>query len=238
LINQVICDGGAFIDNTKICNNLPTAYSNLCPDGVLNQAQFCNTILGGTLEGGWRCVFGNGNTIDPPTNPDPCITNPTPECSIAPPPPDTCATDVSLCDTPDIGMDTCNMNPPPAGCPDSGSNNRQQKISISSNAYVAYFLANYELFKEYDIGLAIECGLGAIYRDITLKGAVSGSSSATTLAAKTGAVGSYYFADNLALGLGVYYVYMGDTQLKVSNYDFKMRNSATITYSMQLRYLF
>ncbi|MDR2007779.1 MAG: hypothetical protein LBQ34_02245 [Alphaproteobacteria bacterium] len=140
--------------------------------------------------------------------------------------------------------EVCNLYPNLCATGGGGGNTRQA-ISISSSSYVAYFLVNYELFREYGIGLSIECGLGGIYRDMKLRGAVSGSGQAVALAAKTGAVGSYYLGENIALGVGVHYVYTGEQEFKnlgkndkFQGYDFKIKSDRIITYNLRLTYLF
>ncbi|MDR2007882.1 MAG: hypothetical protein LBQ34_02795 [Alphaproteobacteria bacterium] len=260
LIPGATCDGGGYVNDTTVCNNIPSQYASLCSGGALDEAQFCNIVLGGTFSSN-RCVFSNGNTINPPGAPDPCELDPSlPECQIPPPPPDTCLTDITLCTTPDIGMPTCDMTPQPAGCPDSGGGNGggggggggdnkgsniKKVSSITSNAYTAMFLVNYEVYRTGHIGLAIEGGFGANYRELRLKGDMNGSGASTALSGKTGIVGSYYFTNNFALGVGTHYVYLGEqkfTKLGKSNdfagYDFKFKSLSTITYNLQLKYMF
>ncbi|MCL2567379.1 MAG: hypothetical protein FWE18_04725 [Alphaproteobacteria bacterium] len=120
------------------------------------------------------------------------------------------------------------------------------EIKIDSNSYTAMFLASYELLRYKNVDLSIECGLGATYREMKLSGVVSYNDSATALAYKTGAIGSYYLQNNLTLGAGVYYVYLGGNEFKELGktpsqplgYDFKVKSDSAITYNLQLRYMF
>lgn len=150
-----------------------------------------------------------------------------------------CSLYPSLCEDghPPSIEEFCNLYPDLCASGGGGGNNN--RTSINSNSYTAMFLVNYELFRAKYVGLSIECGLGAIYRDMKLRGAVNGSGQSVALAGKTGAVGSYYLTNSLAIGAGVHYVYMGDSQFKnLSGYDFTIKSSANINYSLQLRYIF
>jgi len=246
LWGDLICDGAGYVNNVSLCNNLPSEYSYLCSNGVLNEAQFCSDIIGGQLDGNRRCIFNNGNTINQPnfcdihpadiscqpTPPDICDTNPNdPSCL---PPPD-------ICDI-DPNDPSCSTDPGGGG---NGSNNTSNNISITSNSYTAMFLANYEVYRTNYIGLSIESGIGANYREMQIRGAVSGGGANTVLTGKIGIIGSYYFADNFALGIGTHYLYLGEHQFKelgktnnFSGYDFIIKSSATIAYNLQLRYFF
>ncbi|MCL2567703.1 MAG: hypothetical protein FWE18_06410 [Alphaproteobacteria bacterium] len=199
-------------------------------------------------------------------NPDtgPCEASSSCFTPLVPPPSAVCDPnspdhDQSLCEKPDLGpcaIDNscyippeCMVDPSLDICkdPDLGVNNNSQpkRVSITSNSYTAMFLANYELYRKNKVGFAIECGFGGVYREMALRGDVSGKGQDVALAGKVGVVGSYFITDNFALGIGTHYVYMGETNFKAlgktdrfQGYDFNMKTDRTITYNLQLRYLF
>ncbi|MDR2008239.1 MAG: hypothetical protein LBQ34_04630 [Alphaproteobacteria bacterium] len=224
-----------FTSNSSICNFLTNhvnahLYANLCNDGQLDEALFCNNFAKGSLNSNGICVFDNSTWIGPP------------------PPTEACETHQSLCALPNITLPPapeCAINPSSDICNNSGGGGNNHPTSMTSNSYTAMFLANYELYRKNKIGLSLECGLGALYRDMKLSGAVSESDSATALHGKAGVVGSYFITNNLALGVGTHYVYIGETSFKTLNktdtfagYDFKMQQDRIMTYNLQLRYLF
>jgi hypothetical protein len=179
----------------------------------------------------------------PPSLEDVCNLYPS-LCSQNPPTEEeVCGLFPELC-TPPSMEEVCRLYP--EICASGGGNeNNRQATSITSNSYTAYFLINYEIIKISKVSIAIECGLGGNYRDMKLRGAVVGSGQNVAFTGKAGLIGSYYISNNFALGLGANYVYMGEQQFKnlgktdrFQGYDFKMQSSNTITYNLQLRYLF
>jgi hypothetical protein len=221
------CASDGYVSDVEICNWSDTYWiNNLCQNGKPNAIEFCKIILAGAIyddldvvcpqivSDSDYCVIIPGSCIQPPNpgpDPDPCDINP--NSCIAPPP--------------------------------GGGNRNPQRIDISSNAYIAYFLANYEIYKGKYLGFATELGIGTTYRDMSLRGYVSGKKESIALAGKAGVVGSLYFTNNLALGIGTHYVYIGEQEFKAlgkdgnfQGYDFKIKSDRTITYNLQLRYLF
>ncbi|MDR2007746.1 MAG: hypothetical protein LBQ34_02075, partial [Alphaproteobacteria bacterium] len=196
----------------------------------------------------------------PMPTPDPtCDVNDPLSCMVIEPAPmpnvdanDICEDKVDSCETPDMGMpiiESCENDQKFCEKPDISNPTvikpRPPVVSMSSNSYNAMFLVNYELLKVNNIGLAIEGGIGAMYRDIKIRGAVSGSGSTMALSGKVGTIGSYYLSDNIALGVGVHYVYTGGMKFKeigktdkFSGYSFNIQNERTTVYSLQLRFLF
>jgi hypothetical protein len=209
-----------YVDSTY-CGILNSNNSDLCNEnnGYIADSDMCK----GDIIGGLPCY----NEIDSDGNP---TKNKIPDCTSY--------------NSPSSGA-YCNLysQDPNYG----GFAIGKPEVKIDSNSYTAMFLANYELLRYKNIDLSIECGFGATYREMELSGVVSDSSSATALAYKTGAVGSYYLQDNLTLGIGVHYVYLGGNEFKElgknpsqssSGYDFKIKSDSAITYNLQLRYMF
>ncbi|MDR2008465.1 MAG: hypothetical protein LBQ34_05795 [Alphaproteobacteria bacterium] len=130
----------------------------------------------------------------------------------------------------------------------SGSGNTGRPILyekvISSNSYAAMLLANYDIYRGKDVGLAIQTGVGANYRELDI-GFTSGGAtttekqSSTSLAAKAGVVGDYYLSDSFAIGAGIHYVYTSQADFKFNTFgDNKVNSNGIITYNLRLSYLF
>ncbi|MDR0483915.1 MAG: hypothetical protein LBH40_01360 [Alphaproteobacteria bacterium] len=256
------------INNNDICN----VYGYYCSGGVLVDPEgVCKAMfnsIDATIKSGFTVMYENGKCMLTPII-IPFVCDPS---SVAhqqglcqkpdignPPvvPPEVCdpsspAHNQDLCQNPDITNPSVYVCNPDSAyhdqslCEEININNpSKNNTSVALNSYTAMFLINYELLKINKFGLAVESGIGANYREIRLRGAISDGDKSISLAGKTGLVGSYYFTNNLALDIGTHYVVNRKSEFKglaktsrFQGYNLEIKDQKSIFCKLGIRFTF
>ncbi|MDR2008121.1 MAG: hypothetical protein LBQ34_04015 [Alphaproteobacteria bacterium] len=116
-------------------------------------------------------------------------------------------------------------------------------LNFTGNSYTFMVLSDYEFYRNVDmkVDVSAQLGLGMVYRTLSISGSVKDSGGGAAMASKLGVVGNYTIINNLAVGLGVHYVYTGESSMKLaklSNADLTQESNSAINYNIQLRYMF